>query len=161
MIKKEDSINTMSKDFYKDEKAIQVGDIVEVVEYSDIHYIGLRGVVESIEDIRYPIRVNLGAYGVHSFSTKQLRPISYKELSNDDIQEELENTKRYRTASGKQLFDVLESDLLSTEEFRGFLKANIYKYLHRYQHKNGTEDLRKIKVYIDRLITLEDKHNEV
>lgn len=75
--------------------------------------------------------------------------------------EELENTTRYRTASGKQLFDVLESDLLSTEEFRGFLKANIYKYLHRYQHKNGTDDLRKIKVYVDRLITLEDKHNEV
>ena len=75
--------------------------------------------------------------------------------------EELENTTRYRTASGKQLFDVLETDLLSTEEFRGFLKANIYKYLHRYQHKNGTDDLRKIKVYVDRLITLEDQNNEI
>ena len=47
------------------------------------------------------------------------------------------------------------------EEFRGFLKANIYKYLHRYQHKNGADDLRKIKIYVDRLIKLENQNNEV
>lgn len=75
--------------------------------------------------------------------------------------EELQNTQRYKTSSGKQLFDVLEDDLLTYEELRGFYKANIYKYTHRYKQKNGIEDLKKVKIYIDQLIKLEEKHNEL
>lgn len=75
--------------------------------------------------------------------------------------EELKNTTRYKTTSGKQLFDVLEDDLLTYEEVRGFYKANIYKYTHRYKQKNGIEDLKKVKVYVDQLIKLEEKHNEI
>ena len=75
--------------------------------------------------------------------------------------EELQNTKRYQTSSGKQLFDVLEDDLLTYEESRGFYKANIYKYTHRYKQKNGIEDLKKVKVYVDQLIKLEEKQNAI
>ncbi len=75
--------------------------------------------------------------------------------------EELQNTKRYQTRSGKQLFDVLEDDLLTCEELRGFYKANIYKYTHRYKQKNGIEDLKKVKVYVDQLIKLEEKQNAI
>lgn len=75
--------------------------------------------------------------------------------------EELQNTTRYKTNSGKQLFDVLEDDLLTYNELCGFYKANIYKYTHRYQKKNGVEDLKKVKVYVDQLIKLEEKNNEI
>lgn len=75
--------------------------------------------------------------------------------------EELQNTQRYKTISGKQLFDVLEDDLLTYEELRGFYKANIYKYTHRYKQKNGIEDLKKVKIYTDQLIKLEEKYNEL
>lgn len=75
--------------------------------------------------------------------------------------EELQNTQRYKTISGKQLFDVLEDDLLTYEELRGFYKANIYKYTHRYKQKNGIEDLKKVKIYTDQLIKLEEKENEL
>lgn len=75
--------------------------------------------------------------------------------------EELQNTTRYKTSSGKQLFDVLEDDLLNYEELRGFYKANIYKYTHRYKEKNGIEDLKKVKVYVDQLIKLEEKQDEI
>lgn len=146
----------MNKHFYEDGTAIEVDDIVEVVDYSDVHYIGLRGLVEGTEGNLYPISVNLGEHGVHSFGTKQVRNVSFKYLSNDDTQEELQNTSRYKTQSGKQLFDVLEDDLLTYEELRGFYKANIYKYTHRYKQKNGIEDLKKVKVYVDQLIKLEE-----
>lgn len=73
------------------------------------------------------------------------------------LDEDIENTTRYETGSGKQLFDVLEDDLLTPEEFRGFLKGNIYKYNHRYLQKNGIKDLEKAKVYQDRLINFEQK----
>lgn len=79
----------------------------------------------------------------------------------DKVTEELKNTKRYQTSSGKQLFDVLEDDLLTYEELCGFYKANIYKYTHRYKQKNGIEDLKKVKVYVDQLIKLEEKQNAI
>ncbi|WWT34976.1 nucelotide kinase [Enterococcus phage BUCT630] len=85
----------------------------------------------------------------------------FEKVTDSDESEELENTKRYKTTSGKQLFGVLEDDLLTYEEVRGFYKANIYKYTHRYKQKNGVEDLKKVKVYVDQLIKLEEKHNEI
>ena len=42
--------------------------------------------------------------------------------------------------------------ILTPEEFRGFLKGNVFKYLWREKGKNGIEDLRKGKDYYDRLI---------
>lgn len=151
----------MNKYCYDDGTKIDVSDIVEVIDYSKTHYIGLCGIVVRINNSMYPISVDLGEHGVHSFNTNQLRRFSIEELSNDNTYEELQNTKRYKTNSGKQLFDVLEDDLLTYEELRGFYKANIYKYTHRYKQKNGIEDLKKVKIYVDQLIKLEEKQNEV
>ena len=47
--------------------------------------------------------------------------------------------------------------LLTPEEFRGFCKGNIIKYVHRYRFKNGVEDLEKAKSYIDELISFEKR----
>ena len=85
----------------------------------------------------------------------------FEKVLDSNESEELQNTKRYKTTSGKQLFDVLEDDLLTYEELRGFYKANIYKYTHRYKEKNGIEDLKKVKVYVDQLIKLEEKQDEI
>lgn len=133
----------------------KVGDKVRVTEYSNKNYIGLHGVITEINDTTYPIKVYLGNKVYKSFNPQQLTS------DNKNESEELQNTKRYQTNSGKQLFDVLEDDLLTYEELRGFYKANIYKYTHRYKQKNGIEDLKKVKVYTDQLIKLEEKHNEV
>lgn len=37
----------------------------------------------------------------------------------------------------------------------GFIEGNIVKYISRYKHKNGLEDLQKAKQYIDKLIEVE------
>lgn len=134
----------------------KVGDKVRVIDYSDKTYIGLKGVITIIDYEPNPILVNLGPFGNHSFNAQQL---THDNTPNES--EELENTTRYKTNSGKQLFDVLEDDLLTYEEVSGFYKANIYKYTHRYKQKNGVEDLKKVKVYVDQLIKLEEKHNEI
>lgn len=41
------------------------------------------------------------------------------------------------------------------EEFIGFLRGNIHKYLDRYKDKNGVEDLEKAKHYLEKLIEIE------
>ena len=46
--------------------------------------------------------------------------------------------------------------MLGHDEFRGFLRGNIFKYMWRYKDKNGIEDLRKANWYLDRLIKFEN-----
>lgn len=47
-------------------------------------------------------------------------------------------------------------DILTTEEFIGYLRGNIAKYMHRWRYKNGLEDLKKARVYLDWLIQVEE-----
>lgn len=41
---------------------------------------------------------------------------------------------------------------LSPEEFKGFLRGNVIKYIARYPHKGGVQDLEKAKQYLEWLI---------
>jgi hypothetical protein len=52
--------------------------------------------------------------------------------------------------------DYIE-DFLTTEEYIGYLRGNIAKYLHRWRYKNKQEDLLKSQWYLDRLIKLQGK----
>ena len=54
-----------------------------------------------------------------------------------------------------ECIDYIE-DFLSVEEYTGYLRGNIAKYLHRYRYKNGVEDLKKAQWYGSRLIKLEE-----
>ena len=46
-------------------------------------------------------------------------------------------------------------------EFRAIMKSHIAKYLHRYQDKNGTEDLDKASYCIKRLREYEEREANV
>ena len=43
-------------------------------------------------------------------------------------------------------------DFLSRDEYTGYLRGNIAKYLHRWRYKNGLEDLKKARWYLEALI---------
>lgn len=49
-------------------------------------------------------------------------------------------------------------DKLNAEEFKGYIKGNVLKYVSREAHKNGLEDLQKAKWYLDYL--LKETENE-
>lgn len=59
--------------------------------------------------------------------------------------------KYYQGKDGKDLFDRFEEGLLTAEEVRGFYKGNLFKYISRYQGKNGMQDLDKAETYLHRL----------
>ena len=40
-----------------------------------------------------------------------------------------------------------------------FFEGNIVKYVSRWKHKNGLQDLKKAKEYLDKLITLAEKED--
>jgi len=43
-------------------------------------------------------------------------------------------------------------DFLNHDEFQGYLRGNIAKYMHRFPYKNGVEDLKKAQWYLNKLI---------
>ena len=61
----------------------------------------------------------------------------------------------YTDGTGIECIEAIEASM-TVEEFSGFLKGNCQKYLWRYTNKNGAEDLKKAKWYLDRLITIRE-----
>lgn len=59
----------------------------------------------------------------------------------------------YMGATGVECIEAIEAQL-TVEEFRGFLKGNIAKYVWRERHK-GKDSLKKARWYLDRLIKLD------
>lgn len=53
--------------------------------------------------------------------------------------------------AGMQVWDVWDAFNL------GAYESNIVKYVLRWKEKNGVEDLKKAKVYLDRLIEQQSK----
>ena len=66
------------------------------------------------------------------------------------------NSPSHYTFGGLELFDVWEATM-SNEALQGLYKGNVMKYLWRYEHKNGLEDLKKAEVYLRRLISVVEK----
>jgi hypothetical protein len=60
------------------------------------------------------------------------------------------NPHHYNTGKIECIDAIKES--MDSHDFKGYLKGNILKYLWRYEYKNGVEDLRKAKWYLDKLI---------
>ena len=68
---------------------------------------------------------------------------------------DLVNHPPHYTDGSIECIDAIEAQLTS-EEYRGYLKGNIAKYVWRERHKDGPESLKKARWYLDRLIgTLE------
>ena len=49
-------------------------------------------------------------------------------------------------------------DFLTHDEYVGYLRGNIEKYMHRFRYKNGVEDLKKARVYLSWLIEAEERN---
>lgn len=60
------------------------------------------------------------------------------------------NPSHYKD-SGIECIEYIK-ERLSAEAFLGYLNGNVIKYTHRWKDKNGIEDLRKARWYLDRLI---------
>lgn len=66
--------------------------------------------------------------------------------ANDNV-----NNPAHYTQGGIETLDFIKAKL-TTEAYKGFLQANIIKYVTRYEHKNGVEDLQKAEFYLRELI---------
>ena len=63
---------------------------------------------------------------------------------------EIDHPDHY-TSGGIEVIDII-AHKLTPEEYKGYLRGNIIKYLFRYQYKEGSKDLRKAQWYLARLL---------
>lgn len=49
---------------------------------------------------------------------------------------------------------------MSPEEFEGFLRGNVIKYIARYKEKDGLKDVLKAKHYLEKLLECLETRNE-
>lgn len=69
------------------------------------------------------------------------------------------NCPSHYTTGSIEFIDYIQ-EKLTPEEFRGYIKGNVIKYLTREQHKNGDEDIRKAQWYLNRLADTLKKSDE-
>ena len=55
------------------------------------------------------------------------------------------------TSKKIQPWEAMES-WMSPEQFEGFLRGNVLKYIARYKDKDGLKDVQKARHYLDKLI---------
>ncbi len=78
------------------------------------------------------------------------------DLREKCLPEEVDNVNKplhYRMNGEIECIEYIQ-DFLTEEEYIGYLRGNIAKYLHRWRYKNGLEDLKKSEWYGARLIKL-------
>ena len=69
------------------------------------------------------------------------------------------NNPSHYNQNGKETIELIKESL-TEEEFSGYLRGNVLKYVCRYKHKGmPLKDLMKAKWYINRLIE-ETKNND-
>ena len=66
------------------------------------------------------------------------------------------NPKHYKVLDTYETLDLIK-DRLSREAYLGYLEGNVIKYVMRWRHKNGLEDLRKAEQYLTWLIDETDE----
>lgn len=62
------------------------------------------------------------------------------------------NHPSHYTTGKVEVIEYIE-DKLTPEQLEGYFVGNVLKYVSRYRHKGGVEDLRKASWYLDRLIS--------
>ena len=74
----------------------------------------------------------------------------YKNM--DENVPDMVNHPQHYTQGGIECIDALKAATVGKRGIEAVCVANVIKYLWRYEKKNGTEDIRKAKFYIERLL---------
>lgn len=83
---------------------------------------------------------------------------SYSDPNGHENEPDLVNHPSHYETGKFECIDVME-EALGRDVVKGFCIGNAFKYLYRAKRKNGLEDLKKARWYLDRVISMEDADN--
>ena len=92
----------------------------------------------------------------HVYKNSEVR-LDGSHLKNEDIKmddngPDMVNHPQHYTQGGIECIDALKAATVGKRGIEAVCVANIIKYCWRYEEKNGIEDVRKAKFYIERLL---------
>jgi hypothetical protein len=134
----------------------KIGDVVRCIDANQPCF-GKNGVIHKIEH-QSSILVRFGDFegnnklGDWWIGYWQLKLVSapqkpkQDEPTNDSVQ-----SPNHYLKGGIETIDYIRAKL-SKDAFHGYCVGNVMKYVSRYEFKNGVEDLRKARVYLDWVI---------
>lgn len=70
---------------------------------------------------------------------------------SEDAKPDPVNRPAHYTSGGIECIDAMQA-AFGAEVVKGFCLCNVFKYLWRHRNKNGVEDLKKARWYLNRLI---------
>ncbi|MCO4543474.1 hypothetical protein Si097_01281 [Streptococcus infantarius subsp. infantarius] len=123
----------MTNDFKEEDETFQ-----ELMREVNNRLIGLNGVAVSDNDVE---------------KCKDNKDLNW--YKNDNIISQ----NHYVTNKGFEVFDVQEAYIHDLKGMAASFWCNVVKYILRFQRKNGVEDLKKAKYYLEKLIE-EESNNE-
>ena len=74
------------------------------------------------------------------------------------IQDDQVNHPSHYTDGSIECIEALEAEL-TADEYRGYMKGNIAKYIWRERMKGGVQSLKKAQWYLDRLSQFDETQN--
>ena len=79
--------------------------------------------------------------------------------SSDSTNSDAVNHPNHYCQGGIECIKAIEASM-APEEFQGYCKGNVMKYIWRFREKNGLEDLKKAQVYLGWMIESKEKQEE-
>lgn len=77
--------------------------------------------------------------------------IPVQNMNFEDMPTDAVNHPNHYTHGNIEVIDYI-IDKLTGEQFEGYVIGNVLKYVSRYRHKGGFEDLKKANWYLSKLI---------
>lgn len=68
------------------------------------------------------------------------------------MEDAVNHPKHYQTSNGLETIDVIEAFTEDLTGMEAVCTANVLKYICRWKKKNGVQDLKKAKWYLEKLI---------
>lgn len=101
---------------------------------------------------------------IYPEKSKELEELAKKIITIDIIEPKETESKdniispnHYTSDKGFEVFDVQEAFIHELKGMSASYWCNVVKYILRFQRKNGVEDLKKAKYYLEKLIEVEEK----
>jgi hypothetical protein len=84
-----------------------------------------------------------------------ITPMSLEERQRSKERDNVNKPAHY----GQGSIECIEyiKDFLNDDELTGYYRGNVAKYLHRWRYKNGVEDLKKARWYLEALIQQQER----
>ena len=85
-----------------------------------------------------------------------MNELKYSDVS---LQDAVNHPAHYKSRSGMETIDVIQAFTEDLSGITAVCTANVIKYMCRWSHKNGVEDLKKAQWYLNHLIDIVEGEN--